>query len=41
MYLDATVVAGLAIVTLTCVVLGYVCYFASRKIKEDCERNGV
>lgn len=41
MYLDTVVVAGLIIVTLTCVVLGYVGYFAGRKIKEDCEKNGV
>lgn len=35
MYLDDVVVAGLIIVTLTCVVLGYVGYYAYRKIKED------
>lgn len=39
MYLDATVVAGLIIVSLTCMVLGYVGYFASRKIKEDSQKN--
>jgi len=39
MYMDSIVVFGLVIVAATCVVVGYVGYFAYRHIKEDVAKN--
>ncbi len=38
MYIDSYVASGLVIVGLTCVVIGYVGYYAYRHIKQDIAR---
>lgn len=39
MYLDSYVISSLIIVALTCVVVGYLGYFAWRHIRQDIEKN--
>lgn len=39
MYVDDAVVAGLIIVALTCVMMGYIGYFAYKHFKEDAKKN--
>lgn len=38
MYLDTVVVSGLIIVALCCVMTGYVCYYAYKRISEDTKK---
>lgn len=39
MYMDTYVVSGIAIIVLTCVVLGYVGYYGYRHIKQDIKKS--